>query len=552
MDAVTSERLVELRMLLQEALARTGDRSIPGRHAALVLLDGVCEYAMALACNDLGIHRKQTDNFQVTLQHLRNRLGPKWTASGGKGVIDLHDTRNLAQHRGVRVDPAELPRWAVDAEQFVNALVSVTFGVALSELTFASMITHGEVREHLDAAEQALEAGQGMEALRCCMEGFEAARVCWRQERRDAEGSRPMAPMRSKDLTAPDVRHAVKLVEDYAEITPFAADLGEYVWLRSLIRTVEYGAPPTMEESRRAVTFVFSWVLRWEAFSARYTPDRYVTWRESLRPPETGEGHDMPVVIAATVEAEDFGPTGYGLVATLQLADVPNDDQGAWIWDIGRALEDAEALQKLGIIVRPPFSTVTREGKVVMRRLPRDVDARALVRLVESAIQAAARLAESRQRAAHTPASPIASEADVQAYREALATVTFGGVPVFDQVTATRPWGTPSPRQGPVEKFRIEAHFRDDLDSHFRNEFTRAGHKALPKHGIPSMGSKGWSIPDTCPPDQCAELMRAVAAEAEVATRTELQRQEATKNARERLERELKALVTPRRPGPPA
>lgn len=49
MDAVTSERLIELRTLLLEALARTGDRSVPGCHAALVLLDGVCEHAMALA-----------------------------------------------------------------------------------------------------------------------------------------------------------------------------------------------------------------------------------------------------------------------------------------------------------------------------------------------------------------------------------------------------------------------------------------------------------------------------------------------------------------------
>lgn len=84
MDAVTCERLVELRTLLREALARAGDHSVPGRHAALVLLDGVCEYVMALACNELGIHRKQTDTYHVTLQNLRSRLGGKWNAPGAR------------------------------------------------------------------------------------------------------------------------------------------------------------------------------------------------------------------------------------------------------------------------------------------------------------------------------------------------------------------------------------------------------------------------------------------------------------------------------------
>jgi hypothetical protein len=40
-DAVTSERLIELRTLLLEALARTGTGAHPGRHATLVRLDGV-------------------------------------------------------------------------------------------------------------------------------------------------------------------------------------------------------------------------------------------------------------------------------------------------------------------------------------------------------------------------------------------------------------------------------------------------------------------------------------------------------------------------------
>jgi hypothetical protein len=552
MDAVTSERLVELRALLQEALARTGDRSVPGRHAALVLLDGVCEYAMALACNDLGIHRKQTDTFQATLQNLRNRLGSKWNAPGGKGVVDLHDARNLAQHRGVRVDPAELFRWAADAAQFVNALVSVTFDMALSELTFASMIANTKVREHLDAAEQALAAGQARDAFGSCMKGFEVARFSWRQERRDAEGSPPGAPMRGEDFTAPDVRYAVELVEDYAEITPFAADLGEYIWLHSLVGAVEHGAPPTVEEAGRALTFVFSWVLRWEAFSARYTPDRYWTWWKSLRPPNTGEGHNMPVIIDATVEAQDIGPTGFGLVATFQLADIPGDDQPQWMGDIKRELEDLEALQRLGISLRQPFSHVTRDGKVVMSRLPGDVDASALVRLVEGAIQAAAQLAEARQQAARTPAPPIAPEAAIQAYREALADVTFEGAPLFDQVTATRPNDAPSSRQRPAERFRIVAQFHDDLDPAFHSEFNRAMYRALPKHGIFGVVGKGWSVPDTCPPDQCADLMRAVAVEAEEVIRAERQRQEAKETARERLEGELEGLVRPHRPGPPA
>ena len=49
MDTTTRERLIRLRLLLDEAQGSAGHRTHIGRPLATVMLDGACEYAMGLA-----------------------------------------------------------------------------------------------------------------------------------------------------------------------------------------------------------------------------------------------------------------------------------------------------------------------------------------------------------------------------------------------------------------------------------------------------------------------------------------------------------------------
>src|SRR5216684_8002598 len=55
MDLTTRERLVRLRVMLEEAERRSRDRAQIARHVATILLDGACEYAMGISMTHVGL-----------------------------------------------------------------------------------------------------------------------------------------------------------------------------------------------------------------------------------------------------------------------------------------------------------------------------------------------------------------------------------------------------------------------------------------------------------------------------------------------------------------
>jgi hypothetical protein len=55
------ELIVSVRLLLDDALRRAADTTTLGLHVSVLLLDGACERALAVACDKSGITIKKTD-----------------------------------------------------------------------------------------------------------------------------------------------------------------------------------------------------------------------------------------------------------------------------------------------------------------------------------------------------------------------------------------------------------------------------------------------------------------------------------------------------------
>jgi hypothetical protein len=493
LDPITCERLIELRALLDKAKAQSGDRSVVGRHAAVILLDGACEYAIGLAGDELGVKSKEFHNL---VHLLRKNLDARWQGEGMKGVLDLHAMRTSAQHHGVRADPAELPRWAADSERFVHSLVATVFGVDLVTLTLASMIADNAIKTLLAQAEQHLLVGDPAAALAALLRAFEQARRQWAGQRREAEGHRPSPPMGSHDLTAKDVRKTLALMESYAEVSPFAADLGEYVWLRSLEASTSSGPPPTLEEAQRAFSFIFGWILRWESFNSQYVSNRTGRWLRALRPPRIGEPGDPPTIIEASVEVERRHgvPDGFVLVATLQLANAPDEGFDQWLDDLRGELRKS---------IDGSWISLARNGRITFHGLNPETDPAALVDVVEQAFLAVDRRAQQRSEEQFRLEVELARLAEP--YRERLGSIICMGVAMFADVVAT-PTVSGGAR-GPDETFRIRAFLAAELqDKGF--EFSRAFFTASQPEQYLHVDSSPYAVSfsGTYTPDRCAEI----------------------------------------------
>lgn len=92
--------LVRPRSMLERAKLLAADLSAEGRHFAVVALDGVAEYAMGLAAVNLQLELSARSDFHKAVNKLVERLGADWQRPVRKGVIQLHEARNSAQHGG--------------------------------------------------------------------------------------------------------------------------------------------------------------------------------------------------------------------------------------------------------------------------------------------------------------------------------------------------------------------------------------------------------------------------------------------------------------------
>lgn len=345
-DTTTRRQLQRLRFLLEASLARTQDQSDVGRHTALVLLDGACENAMGLALGHLGLQsaRGFDDKFSVLRKTLDDWKPQTWTS-----VRQLHDARNLVQHQSILPAGRELSGWAAQAQRFIESLIEAAFAVDLRTVLVAEAIETEDVRHLLVEAEEALGDEDAATAFATAIAGFDAAREAWQGQRNEAIGQLTLQAsgfrMLGAEETDPTNRSLLRF-EDLLEVQPFAPDVAEYHWLVVRCSEMAQNIAPNLDDAHRAFRFVVAWVLRWEAFAARYEGRRHPPSPSPYEPPVTGARH--PVIYNADVEGlqrtGDWldGPTleNVRYSVKVMLADIPGEERELWARQVGDTLNE--------------------------------------------------------------------------------------------------------------------------------------------------------------------------------------------------------------------
>jgi hypothetical protein len=340
-------QLQRLRFMLEDALGRSQDPTEQGRHSAIVLLDGACEHAMGIALGHRG--KSIPRQFPQKFDALQDALGD-WQPDSWAAVLQLHEARNQAQHHGTVPDASNMPTWAAQGQRFIDSLVAAVFNVDLSTVLLAEAVEIEDVRSLLVEAEQATQQQDAAAAFQAAIAGFDAAREAWRGQRADAIGHIRLQYSGLSHLVGGVETDPINLsllrFEDLLEVQPFAQDIGEYHWLIARRSEVEQKIVPTLEVAQRAFRFVVAWVLRWEAFAARYSARQYPPPPPPYEPPVTGG--DRPVVFDAIVDLQhqvgnwidqpSIDTIRYAVRMTL--ADLPDGDRERWARRVGDVLNE--------------------------------------------------------------------------------------------------------------------------------------------------------------------------------------------------------------------
>ena len=429
--------------MVDEAERRTQERTAIGRHLAVVLLDGACEYAMGLAIAELGVPlspNPRGDSFQARYNVLiGSPIGAVWAAGSWKGVSEQRGSRNRAQHDGTSVDADDLIRWSIDTENFITSLCRAVYKVELREIKLAEGILSPNIRASLIDAETALSARDPERAFVSAMAGFDEARGYWRTQRADAHGPPYPFVATTGSLGGIDWSYGTAQadpIQEFVEVQPFAPDIGEYFWLLTRRGVFQQSGPAEipLETAARAFRFVYFWILRWEAFAIRYE------WRplagdEPYEPPRTGRDDARPS-LSDIVEVEGNRPYADQepvFTIGLRIADIPDTDREHWAAFVRQALNESAPSDDTGL--QKYYASVTEDGRINLSQIKGDPDTDEIVALATSAITKAQDEFELYIAARDTWTGQ--HEQLVQPYSDALRSVAFRtGQPLLSTVTA--------------------------------------------------------------------------------------------------------------------
>lgn len=155
--------LVTKGLLDRAAVARDG--TAPGEITALVLLDLAVESGAKAI---LGSKVDKGAGFQATL----NRLSEEHHSQTGNDlegtgrIRELRDLRNGVQHAGNTPAPEDVDRYRLYATDFLDRTTRSLLGVAIGELSTASLLRHEEIRTAIERAESAARSGEMGDAAR--------------------------------------------------------------------------------------------------------------------------------------------------------------------------------------------------------------------------------------------------------------------------------------------------------------------------------------------------------------------------------------------------
>jgi hypothetical protein len=263
------------------------------------------------------------------------------------------------EHHGVRPDAAHLPAWSSAVRIYIRSLVQASFGVDVTEATLADAIYDRELRDLFLGAEKAMMAGDAAEAFRFALSTFNSAEERWSRERAAAIGAEPSASPAWPQFQASGPPSPTL---GLTRVSAFTDNSSEWIWLQGTRKASNQGVPIRADDARRAMTFVWNWVIRWQSFSQGYDPTRVETWRSAFRIPAcvgTRRPHLLDQAELKTnfhpVHPWEIGfapPPGPDLKNTctlnLQLCDVA-DPQEPWLHMFNLLAQSSELLKPVSI-----------------------------------------------------------------------------------------------------------------------------------------------------------------------------------------------------------
>jgi hypothetical protein len=377
-DPPTASALARLRVFLEDARARAYDLSEPGRHLALIALDGVVEYTLWLVAQTISARFKgERPSFGDLMSAVRDRLADAerpWSERGRTGVDQLRRARNDAQHAAVVPDDAQLAAWSDAAHAFIDDLLRTAFGLRADDLVLALAVRDQALRDRLTSAERALDAGDDDIAFSQAWIAFELAVASWRTLRTGRQTPGPNAAARL--WLGPDdgVLQRLYDIEETLDVQPFASDMGEYITLAASRAAQGTGWQPEAYDARRALRFAVGWIVRWEAFERGYPGKRLTAWQDSIEPPTIGDGQTAQIAHAsAYVVQTAAGSRRWSVHA--QLANLPESGRGDWGADMAQCFVDA-ANERNATLRAQRVALVGRAGRMIVELDPgADVDA---------------------------------------------------------------------------------------------------------------------------------------------------------------------------------
>jgi hypothetical protein len=348
------EDLVRLRHAVQHAKKLTFDLSEPGRHIALIALDGACEFAMRLCLAARQIAVGKEAMFHNLVDALDRDLGDAWSPPRRREIREMRGARNRAQHGGELPDPASMPTWRDAAAVHIGTLVLAVYEIDLDGVLLASAVRNAELRAQLTEVEHALESGDAKIALDRSMALLEAVRLRWREQQQDAYG---WMTLHEHSRAGEDYSDAASRAADYAEVGVFADDLGEYHWLLALHRHSRQGIGVEEVDARRAALFVYHWILRWQHFDGNYPRDSWRATYAEMAPPTTSEGDAPRVLRCSFTGTTELGGRQLRRVEVV-VANVPERGRGTWGEDAPAALAEVAAQHGLTTSDRADYGDV--------------------------------------------------------------------------------------------------------------------------------------------------------------------------------------------------
>jgi hypothetical protein len=527
-----------VRGLLEEAIRRTADASVIGRRVAAVLLDGAAEAAMATAMaafNDSPNERDSLDELQRRLVehlHAAGRLRRHEKLDGWPDVRRLRRVRNGAQHHQIAPDHQTLVAWAASVQRFIAHVIVAAYDVNVLAVTAADAIEDEQIRAEFGKAEASIAASDIAEGVKTLSHAFSAARKLWQQQHRRALG------LASHHFDEFGIRRmidsATEPMADMLEVAPFISDLGEYIWWRQLTSDVFNDLVRLSDDDgRRALSFVFTWIVRWEAFNAGYTRRERLPHLPEADPPPSSHEDGRPeldprrTAIAAYEKRRDRSgaqnPT-FALEVPYRAGSAKTPVQRWWHY-IDNALHDVQ---------RPtPWKSARRRpgGWIWVSVDPDAFDAMAILRELEERLQ-------------RVPGARAANEAVAAAARAARQELENHTKEQRADVLAVRlPDGSPVYEDAAIDfDKRVRARFTPELHHLVVREFF--GHDSAP---IPDLEPGHLDGIGVYVDPQDVEQLATVAARAvepilAVKASTEAAEAEAASRA-ETMRRELEAVL---------